>query len=455
MSLASIDPATGKVIHRYEEASPEEVLKDLAHMQKAFVGWSGLAFEERAACFRRLSAILKERTGSCAEIITAEMGKPITQSRAEVAKCAWVCDYYAENAALFLKSEAVTTEARKSYRAFEPLGIVLAIMPWNFPFWQFFRAAVPAMMAGNVMILKHASNVCGSALAIRDLFYLAGFPAGTFKAPLLSSARVSSLIQDPRVRGVTLTGSVPAGRMVAAEAGKYLKKTVLELGGSDPYLILEDADLAKAAEICATSRLINSGQTCISAKRFIVVESVRLKFEGLLIEAMKSRIVGDPREERTSIGPMARQDLRDELHGQVTDSIRQGAKLLLGGEIPKGPGAYYPATVLTAVKKGMRVFDEETFGPVAAIVSVKDERGAIQAANDTVFGLGAAVFTSDLERGRRIAEKELRAGLCFVNDLVKSDPRLSFGGVGESGYGRELGIFGIREFVNIKTVWIA
>jgi succinate-semialdehyde dehydrogenase/glutarate-semialdehyde dehydrogenase len=333
--------------------------------------------------------------------------------------------------------------------------VVLAIMPWNFPFWQLFRFAAPALMAGNVGLLKHASNVPGSALVMEQIFRQAGFPEGVFTTLLIGSQRVDSVIEHPLVRAVTLTGSIPAGKAVAARAGSVIKKTVLELGGSDPYIILEDADLEAAVATCVTGRLINSGQSCIAAKRFIVVEQLRPQFEELFVELMQAKKMGDPLEEDTIVGPQARHELRDELHRQVQVSIEQGARCLLGGKIPEGPGAYYPPTVLTDVQPDMPAYCEELFGPVAAIIPVRDEAEAVRVANDSSFGLGAAVFTRDLKRGERIAATELEAGCCFVNAFVKSDPRLPFGGVKESGYGRELSSFGIREFVNIKTVYIA
>jgi succinate-semialdehyde dehydrogenase/glutarate-semialdehyde dehydrogenase len=382
------------------------------------------------------------------------MGKPINQSRAEVEKCAWVCSYYAENTERFLNDEMIRTDASKSFVTFRPLGVVLAVMPWNFPFWQVFRFAAPGLMAGNGGILKHASNVSGCALAIEDVFIKAGFPENIFRAILVPSSQMENVIKNEKVKAVTLTGSVPAGKSVARTAGSVLKKTVMELGGSDPYIILEDADLEFAADTCVTSRLINGGQSCIAAKRFIVVERVYDEFEKLFIENMKLKKMGNPFEEQIDLGPQASVKLRDELHDQVTKSIEMGAKLLIGGKIPEVKGAFYPPTILTEVKKGMPAYNEELFGPVAALIKANDENDAIRIANDTIFGLGAAVFTSDKIRGEKIAREKLNAGCCFVNDFVKSDPRLPFGGIKESGYGRELSKFGIREFVNIKTVYI-
>jgi succinate-semialdehyde dehydrogenase/glutarate-semialdehyde dehydrogenase len=366
-----------------------------------------------------------------------------------------VCDYYAEHAADFLRNEIIPTEARKSYVSFQPMGVVLAVMTWNFPFWQVLRFAAPALMAGNVGILKHASNVPGSAVAIEEVFHEAGFPKNAFRTLLIGSRQVEAVIENPRVMAATLTGSTPAGKAVASKSGEMLKKTVLELGGSDPYVILEDANLEEAVATCVTSRLINAGQSCIAAKRFVVVDSLKERFEKLFVAQMAARKMGDPLEEDTTVGPQARHDLRDELHEQVRHSIDKGATCLLGGEVPDGPGAFYPPTVLTDVKKGMPAYDEELFGPVAAIIPVEDDDAAIQVANDSIFGLGSAIFTEDLNKGERIATEELQAGSAFVNTFVKSDPRLPFGGIKESGYGRELSHYGIKEFVNIKTIYVA
>jgi len=360
-----------------------------------------------------------------------------------------------QNVADFLKDQTIKTDASKSYVTFNSIGVVLAVMPWNFPFWQVFRFLAPALAAGNCGVLKHASNVMGCALAIEDIVKQAGFPANVFSTLLLDSKSISSVIENPLVKAVTITGSTNAGKKVAEKAGSLIKKTVLELGGSDAYIILEDADLEKAAEICVNSRLVNGGQSCIAAKRFVVVKSVEKEFTRLFVKKMAAKVMGDPLNETTDIGPQARVDLRDELHQQVKQSITKGAKCLLGGIVPDGKNAFYPPTVLTKVKKGMPAYDDELFGPVAAIISARDEADAIRIANDSVFGLGGAVFTADSKRGERIAATQLEAGSCFVNGLVKSDPRLPFGGIKESGYGRELGMFGIHEFVNIKTVWVA
>jgi len=454
MTLTAINPATGEAIGSYREMEADEVSEILVQAHESHLGWRRVSWQERAAAMGRAAAILRDRAAEFGRLMAVEMGKPARDGRAEAEKCAWVCDYYAENAERFLAAEPVATDASRSYVAFQPLGVVLAVMPWNFPFWQVFRFAAPALMAGNAGVLKHASNVPGCALAIEAVFREAGFPEHLFRTLMIGSAAVAAVIDDPCVAAVTLTGSEPAGRAVAERAGRNLKKTVLELGGSDPYLILADAELEHAAAVCATSRLVNSGQSCIAAKRFIVVPEVRERFTELLVGRMGAAVMGDPLDERTQVGPQARTDLRDDLHRQVTESLARGARLLLGGEVPPGPGAYYPPTVLADVGPGMPAYEEETFGPVAAVIPARDEADAVRLANDTCFGLGAAVFSRDVERAERIAAEELHAGACFVNGLVKSDPRLPFGGVKASGYGRELAAFGIREFVNIKAVWV-
>ncbi|RJQ51811.1 MAG: NAD-dependent succinate-semialdehyde dehydrogenase [Desulfobacteraceae bacterium] len=454
MENEAINPANGKTIRRYDKTSAEEAYLRIGKAHDAFGLWRSKSFTERAAVFKNISRILRKNNEEYSRLITIEMGKPIRDSRAEVEKCAWVCEYFGEHAEEMLKPEPVRMEAGKSYVSFHPLGVVLAIMPWNYPFWQVFRFAAPALMAGNAAVLKHASNVPGCSLAIEKIMDQAGAPENLFRSVLLPGKRVEELIEHPLVRAVTLTGSTGTGRGVAAHASRLLKKSVLELGGSDPYVVLEDADLEKTVEACVAARLLNSGQSCIAAKRFVVVEAVRNRFEEMLVERMKSKKMGDPLDEAVEIGPMARPDLRQDLHRQVRESIAKGADCLLGGEIPQGEGNFYPATVLTNVRKGMPAYDEETFGPVAAVISVRDETEAVLVANDTRYGLGAAVFTRDIERGEKIARDRLEAGSCFVNAFVKSDPRLPFGGIKESGYGRELSAYGIKEFVNIKTVYL-
>jgi len=453
-AIYSVNPASGEKVGEYTEMSAAEAAQVVERAHAAHLAWKRTGFAHRGGLMRRASALLRERAGDYAELMAREMGKPLAAGRSEAQKCAWVCDHYADRAEELLADEEVETEARRSFVTYRPLGVVLAVMPWNFPFWQVFRFAAPALMAGNAGVLKHASNVFGCAVAIEDVFHQAGFPADLFRTVLVGSAKVEAVIEHPKVAAVTLTGSTPAGRAVAAKAGACLKKTVLELGGSDPYVVLADADLDVAVDACVASRLINSGQSCIAAKRFVVVDQVADEFERRFVAEMSTYRMGDPFRDGTDVGPQARIDLRDDLHRQVVESVERGAKLLLGGVVPERPGAWYPPTVLTDVGPGMPVYDEETFGPVAAIVRVGDEEEAIRVANDTAFGLGAAVFTRDLERGERIAAERLEAGCCFVNGLVKSDPRLPFGGVKESGYGRELGVVGIREFVNVKTVWV-
>ncbi|MHA2306932.1 MAG: NAD-dependent succinate-semialdehyde dehydrogenase [Candidatus Hodarchaeales archaeon] len=454
MSLKSINPSTGELIEEYKEYTRDEVDIILQEAQDAFLSWRLTTFDERKALMNEAAQILRNKADEYAKLMALEMGKPIQGGRAEIEKCAWVCEYYAENAEKQLKPEFIKTEATKSYITYQPMGAILAVMPWNFPFWQVLRFAAPTLMAGNTGLLKHSSNVSGCALAIEDVFMKAGFPKNVFSTLLISSKQVNRVIESPVIKAISLTGSGPAGRAVAAKAGAMLKKSLLELGGSDPYIILRDANIEEAVLSCVNSRLINSGQSCIAAKRFIVEESLKDKFEELFVFNMKARKMGDPLHEDTIVGPQARVDLRDELHAQVEKSVSMGAKVLLGGEIPSGLGAFYPPTILTDVQPGMPAYEEELFGPVAAIIPVKDEIEAIKVANGSIFGLGAAIYTKDIVKGERIAEKELEAGACFVNTNVRSDPRLPFGGIKESGYGRELSYLGIREFVNIKTVYI-
>jgi succinate-semialdehyde dehydrogenase / glutarate-semialdehyde dehydrogenase len=454
MANRSINPATGEELASYPEASAAEIQERLQRGDEAFRAWRRVDFSVRAQHTRAAAGVLRANRDESARLMAREMGKPIAQGEAEVEKCALACEFYAENAERFLTREPVPTEALTSFVTFEPLGVILAVMPWNFPFWQVFRCAVPAMMAGNAVVLKHASNVPGCALAIEEVFRKAGFPPGLFQTLLVGSASVRGLIEAPAVKAVSLTGSVSAGRAIAAQAGANLKKTVLELGGSDPYVVLEDCELERTVESCVNSRLINSGQSCIAAKRFIVVDAIRSRFEELFVARMAEAKVGDPLSRATAVGPLARRDLRDQLHSQVERSLTQGARLLLGGKMPTGKGWFYPPTVLAKIRPGMPAYQEETFGPVAALIGARDEAEAIRMANDSSFGLGAAVFTRNRERGERIAAKELEVGACFVNDFVRSDPRLPFGGIKDSGYGRELGLFGIREFVNIKSVYV-
>ncbi|GAA5521595.1 NAD-dependent succinate-semialdehyde dehydrogenase [Aliifodinibius salicampi] len=453
--MKSINPATGEIIASYANMNSPEIATIAQQANEAQQKWRKRSFDERATLLRKVADLLESNKEEYAELMAYEMGKPLSQGISESEKCAWVCNYYANHAATFLENELIESDADKSYITYNPLGTVLAIMPWNFPFWQLFRFAAPALMAGNAAILKHASNVSGCALAIEELLHDAGIPESLFRTILADRDQVKSLIQTEHISAVTLTGSTRAGMSVASTAGNKIKKTVLELGGSDPYLVLADADIEKTAETCVTSRLINSGQSCIAAKRFIVVEDNYDPFLEKITELMKEKRIGDPFEEGTDVGPMAREDLRDELHDQVKKSIEAGAKCVLGGEIPARKGSYYPPTILTEVTEDMPAYEEELFGPVASVIKVKDEEEAIRIANDSDFGLGAAVFSRDADRAERIAAEELEAGCCFVNAFVKSDPRLPFGGIKQSGYGRELSHLGIKEFVNIKTVYRA
>jgi succinate-semialdehyde dehydrogenase/glutarate-semialdehyde dehydrogenase len=454
MAIESVNPTTGEVIETFPETSPAALEASLARAWEAFLDWRRVPFDGRADRLRAAARALRAHKAAFARTMALEMGKPVVQGEEEVEKCAWGCEFYADHGAAMLADEPRTTEAARSYVRFDPLGPVLAVMPWNFPFWQVFRFAAPALMAGNAALLKHASNVPRCGLEIEAVLEGSGLPSGLFRTLLLASERVGDVIADPRVRAATLTGSERAGSRVAERAGREIKKTVLELGGSDPFVVLADADLEGAARTAAAARLVNSGQSCIAAKRFVVVDAVFDAFLARFVAAMEAARMGDPLDRGTQVGPQARHDLREALHRQVEESVRRGADLRLGGRIPPGPGAFYPPTVLTAVEPGMPAFDEETFGPVAAVVRARDEAEAIALANRSTFGLGASLWTADRERGARLAA-EIEAGVVFVNGQVRSDPRLPFGGVKRSGYGRELSEHGIREFVNVKTVWIA
>jgi succinate-semialdehyde dehydrogenase/glutarate-semialdehyde dehydrogenase len=454
MSVEVVNPTTGEVIARYDEASRKTVRTAIAAVARAAQGWRDTSFADRAEPLREAARLLRRDAHDHAGLMARERGKPVREGQAEVEKCAWACEYFAEHGEEFLTPLPIETEAQRSYVAFDPLGVVLGVMPWNFPFWQVFRFAAPTLMAGNAVLLKHSVQVPGCAEAIEAVFEKAGFPPDVFRTVRISSMRVGGLIRNPLVRGVAFTGSVEAGRTVARRAGAALKKTVLELGGSDPYLILSDADLESAAAICAQSRLANAGQSCVAAKRFIVVSGRRREFEERLVAKMQEVRMGDPLEPSTTLGPLVDIESRQRLQAQVTRSLQLGAVRLLGEDPPPGKGAFHPPTVLSDVTPGMPAFDEELFGPVAAVAPVADEREAIRLANATRFGLGAAVFTRDLERAERVGH-QLEAGVVAVNGMVRSDPRMPFGGVKESGWGRELSCFGIREFVNVKSVKIA
>ncbi|WP_049925708.1 NAD-dependent succinate-semialdehyde dehydrogenase [Halopiger goleimassiliensis] len=453
MAIESTNPATGAVVDTYESDSDRRE----AHLERAtdaFEAWREVPIERRQQRIAAAGDVLRENADEYAELMTREMGKPIDQSRSEVEKCAWVCDYYAEHAAEFLEDEHLAGEPDAETKVVsQPLGPILAIMPWNFPFWQVFRFAAPNLTAGNVGLLKHASNVPGCARAIEEVFREAGYPEGVFTSLLIGSDEVDAVIEDDRVKGVTLTGSEGAGRAVAETAGSELTKSVLELGGSDPFVVLEDAPMDRAVETAVQGRLLNSGQSCIAAKRFIVVEDVYDEFVDRFVDAMSDQVIGDPLEEETDVGPQAREDLMRELHDQVEETVEMGGEVRLGGEPLDRDGAFYPPTVLSDVPENAPADCEELFGPVATVFRVPDEEAAIEKANDTRFGLGASVWTEDLERGERVARR-FESGMAFVNELVKSDPRLPFGGVKDSGYGRELARDGILEFVNRKTIWV-
>lgn len=453
MSIQSINPATEEVIETFEPSNAEQVHQALADARAAFLEWRETSFAQRSTLFHRLAHYLRDHKDELARTATLEMGKPIVEAEAEVEKCAWNCEFYADNAEKFLADEPVATNARESYISFQPLGVILALMPWNFPYWQVFRFAAPSMMAGNTAVLKHASNVSRCALEIERAFSECGFPPGAFRTVLVPGAEVSALIADPRVAAVTLTGSEAAGVSVAAASGQALKKNVLELGGSDAFIVLEDADLDGAAQMAARARFQNTGQSCIAAKRFIVVEAVAEAFEQKFVEATRKLHVGDPLQRETQVGPMARGDLREALDKQVRDSVKMGAHVATGGHPLEGKGYFYTPSVVTGVTPDMPLFREETFGPVAAVIRARDTDHAIELANDSQFGLGGNLWTRDIARARKLARR-LESGGVFINGMTASDPRLPFGGIKRSGYGRELSTFGIHEFVNIQTIWI-
>lgn len=453
MAIQTINPATGKIEKIFLEHTREQVAESIEKAHTLFLNWRTTTFSVRGQLMKEAAKILRDRKEHYGKILTIEMGKPITQAIAEVEKCAWVCDYYAENASSILSEEIIKTDASESYVRFDPLGVVLAVMPWNFPFWQVFRFAVPALMAGNVCLLKHASNVPMSALAIEEIFVLAGFSEDAFKTLLIDSSKVEEVINNSKVVAATLTGSEEAGKKVAEACGRNLMKSVMELGGSDPFIVLEDADIEAAVKTAVTARLINNGQSCIASKRFIVVEKIYEEFEKKFVDAMQKVKVGDPMETTTELGPIAREDLLNELNEQVKQSLKKGAVLLCGGKRIVGEGFFYEPTILANLSKGMAAYDEEIFGPVASLIKANDEEDTLRIANDSQFGLGASLWTSNITRAKKLAGG-IESGSVFVNGMVKSDPRLPFGGIKNSGYGRELSHYGIKEFVNIKTVWI-
>jgi succinate-semialdehyde dehydrogenase/glutarate-semialdehyde dehydrogenase len=453
MALESINPATGELIEAFEEWSQEKTRGVIEEVDEAWLSWRRTSFSRRAELMHEAAVVLRRNKEEYAHTMALEMGKPIGDGRGEVEKCAWVCDFYADNAENFLADEPAESDGSKAYVAFRPIGTVLAVMPWNFPFWQVFRFAAPALMAGNTGVLKHSSNVPRCALAIEDVFRQAGFPVNVFRTLMIGSGQVEAVIENESIKAVTLTGSDIAGRKVAAKSGQMLKKTVMELGGSDPFIVLEDAVIEEAATVGAKARCINSGQSCIAAKRFIVVDGIYDRFIARFKEAMAALKVGDPLEEGVQVGPQARGDLMYELHGQVEASVEKGANVLLGGAPLDRKGYFYPPTILADLKPGMAAYHEELFGPVASVIRVKDEKEAVEVANASPFGLGGSVWTADSARGEAVAG-QVEAGAVFVNGLVKSDPRLPFGGVKISGYGRELSHYGIKEFVNIQTIWV-
>ncbi len=451
--IATTNPATGETVRIFTALSDDEIRDRLDRAAASFASWRKASFGERAGKMLEAASILEDRKDQLARTMTLEMGKTVRAAREEAMKCAWVCRFYAENAERFLADEIIPSGAARSYVRFQPLGPVLAVMPWNFPFWQVFRFAAPALMAGNVGVLKHAANVPQCSLAIEDVFRSAGFPDGIFQALLIGSAQVPAIIEDPAVAAVTLTGSVGAGSAVASVSGKFIKKTVLELGGSDPFIVMPDADLEKAVETAVRARIVNNGQSCIAAKRFIVAKEIAEEFESRFVARMESLHIGDPMDEATELGPLATREGLDDLDEQVRQSIAAGARLLTGGRRIPRPGYYYSPTVLADIPKAAPAYTEEIFGPVASIFRVSGAADAVRLANDTIFGLGASVWTND-QREKDLFINEIEAGQVFVNGMVASDPRLPFGGVKRSGYGRELSVAGIREFVNAKTVWI-
>ena len=453
MSFEVINPATGEKVTEIPVWDSQQLEAGLAAVAAASPAWRKTPMADRCALMHKAADVLRANKEKYAVIVTQEMGKLINDSRAEIEKCATGCDFYADNGPQFLADELIESDASKSYVAYLPLGTVLAVMPWNFPLWQVFRFAAPALVAGNTGVLKHASNVPQCALIIEEVFKEAGFPANVFRSLMIKASQVKSVVEDPRVHAVTLTGSEPAGRQVAATAGENLKKSVLELGGSDAFIVLEDADLDLTVQSAVVSRFLNTGQSCIAAKRFIVVDAIVEDFVARFKAGVEALKAGDPMDESSTLAPMAREDLRDELHIQVADTLAAGAIAVTGCEPIEGPGAFYKASILDRVEPGMRAYHEELFGPVAIVIHARDEEDALRIANDSPFGLGGSVWTQDSTRGERLA-RQVESGCTFVNGMVKSDARLPFGGIKNSGYGRELSSHGIREFTNAKTIWI-
>ena len=453
MSIQTINPTTGEVLETFEPFNQNQINEALGQAHQAYLKWRTATFAERAKHLHSVASYLRDHKTELAQLAVLEMGKTITEAAAEVEKCAWNCDYFAENAGRFLADEKVATNATESYIAFRPLGVVLAVMPWNFPYWQVFRFAAPALMAGNTAVLKHASNVSGVALKIERIFQEAGLPQGVLRTVLVPGSETRKLIADPRIAAVTLTGSEAAGVEVAANSGHVLKKTVLELGGSDAFIVLADADLDQAAQVGITARFQNNGQSCIAAKRFIVVDAVAEAFERKFVDAASKLRVGNPLDYETQVGPVARDDLREALDRQVRDSVKMGARVLIGGKPLEGKGYFYAPTIVSGVTPEMPMFREETFGPAAAVIHARNAEHAIELANDSEFGLSCNLWTRNIEQARELAAR-IEAGGCFINGMTASDPRLPFGGVKHSGYGRELSSFGIQEFVNVQTVWI-
>lgn len=453
MAIESINPATEEVLATFDEFTPEQTDRALGDSMAAFQSWRKTPFSERAQLMKSAARVLRKNKAHYAGLITAEMGKPITEAEGEIEKCAWNCEFYADNAERFLAAETMPSNATESYVQYVPLGPVLAVMPWNFPFWQVIRAAAPVLMGGNTMVLKHASNIPQCALAMEECFREAGFPHGVFQTVLVSGSKTDKIIEDDRIRAVTLTGSEYTGSKVAEAAGRSIKKCVLELGGSDPFIVLADADIQAAATVAARARNQNTGQSCVAAKRFIVDEKIADQFERLFTEAVAQLKIGDPTQRDVQVGPVARGDLRDDLEDQVQRTIKEGAQVLIGGSRPEGKGYYYEPTILKDVTPEMTAFREETFGPVAAVIRVHGADEAIELANQSPYGLGSNLWTTNIENAKAMA-KDIESGMVFINGMVASDPRIPFGGVKRSGYGRELSIFGIREFVNVQTVWI-